>query len=31
MSLKLNNQLAHLPNEVQITRFEKHQGCFSCS
>lgn len=27
MSLKLNNQLAHLPNEVQITRFEKHQDC----
>ena len=27
MSLKLNNQLAHLPNEVQITRFERHQSC----
>ena len=27
MSLKLNNQLAHLPNEVQITRFEQHQSC----
>lgn len=27
MNLKLNNQLAHLPNEVTITRFEKHQSC----
>ncbi len=27
MSLKLNNQLAHLPNDISITRFEKHHSC----
>ncbi len=27
MNLKLNNQLVHLPNEISISRYEKHQRC----
>lgn len=27
MNLKLNNQLAHLPNEISISRYEIHQRC----